>query len=313
MRFHNMEIYDELEAKEDYLEKMWDIDLTKYFDDKFYTFSTEGGTGYFAFWYYNGLECEAPIVGISGTGGEQTTVASNLNDLVCKMIHQIGFNGGWWSRYDDNENLLTLPTEEDFDDIYYDLTDNYFEQYNEEISIEKAKELLEKDREEFKERALKLIDFISEKEIDENIKKHPCFVDRVSQFDFKSTEVNHLKHEIQNEEELQKVLTVCRKLIRIYATKEQVIAGLKGNYPNYYTSDIFKDWLEEVDKEIKNKQLIEKYTDLYLEGQISTSYLEGLQEKYPEISKQKYFADWIKVSKEKNLDLLMKQRLEDVE
>jgi hypothetical protein len=325
MDFHSMEIYDELEA-EDYLENMWDYDLTKYFNDKFYSFSTEGGTGYFAFWHYKNLQGEAPIVLLANSGGDPIFLAANLNDLVCKMIHQIGFNGGWWCREDDDEKPLEEPTEEDFDDMYDQVADNYQDENNKEISIEKAKILLEKDRQDFKERALKLIDFISEKEINENIKKHPCFVDRVSQFNFKNTELFYLKHEIKNEEELLKLLNVFKKEIndKYYpTTKEQVIAGIKGNYPKYYKSSVFEKWLADLDKppseeELKAKEevsknisLIADYTDLYLDGKIKTSYLKGFQDKYPEISKQVYFQNWIKKSKEKNIDALLKNTLED--
>jgi len=313
MHFHHMEIFKELEIGEYYV----DIEFEKYFDDKFYLFSTEGGTGEFAFWHYKGLEGEAPIVFLSSGGCEAIFLAASLNDLVCKMIHQIGFNG--W--YDYNE-----PTDEYLDEMYDRVADSYFDHYNERISEEKAKELLEKDREEFKERALNVIDFISDKEISKNLKKHPCFVDRTGQYDFKDAELRYLGHEIQNEEELQKILTIFRKEIkRDIIEKKQVIAGLKGNYPNYYASEIVKDWLANVDEPfseeelkaneeaIENLKVIMEYYAWYLDGKVSTSFLKGFQEKYPEISKQKYFVDWIEVSKEKNLDALMKQRLEDVD
>lgn len=250
MSFHSMEIYNELET-EDYLEEMWDFDLTKYYDDKFYSFSTEGGTGYFAFWHYKNLQGEAPIVLLANSGGYPIFLAANLNDLVCKMIHQIGFNGGWWSREDDDENPLEKPTKEDFEDMYDQVVDSYQEKYNKEINIKKVKILLEKDRQNFKEKALELIDFISEKEIKENIKKHPCFVDRVSQYHFKSNELYYLKHEIKNEEELSKLLNVFKKEIKDKyhpTTKEEVVAGVKGNYPKYYNATVFKNWLADLNE-----------------------------------------------------------------
>ena len=258
--FHSMEIYNELEAEDHYLEKMWDVDLTKYFDDKFYTFSTEGGTGYFAFWHYENLQGEAPIVLLANSGGEPKLLAANLNDLVSKMIHQIGFNGGWWCREDDDGKPLKEPTAPDFEDMYDEVADSYQEEYNKEISIKKAKELLEKDRRVFKERALKLIDFISEEEIENNIKKHPSFVDRVSQYDFKNNELYYLKHEIKNEEELLKILNVYKSEIKSEysdTTKEHVIAAVKGNYPEYYKSTVFKNWLVALDKPISKKYIKE--------------------------------------------------------
>jgi len=313
MYFHHMELFKELEIGEYYV----DFDFEKYFDDKFYLFSTEGGTGEFAFWHYKDLQGEAPIVFLSSGGCEAVFLAASLNDLVCKMIHQIGFNG--WYNYNE-------ATDEDLDAMYDRVADRYFEQYNKKISDKKAKKLLEKDREEFKERALKVIDFISDKELAENLKKHPCFVDRTGQYDFKDAELHYLGHEIRNEKELQKILTIFRKEIkRGNIEKKQVIAGLKGNYPNYYTSEIVKNWLENVDKpfseeELKaneeamqNLRLIIDYYTLYLDGKVNTSFLKGFQEKYPKISKQEYFVDWIAYSKEKNLDAKMKQRLEDAE
>lgn len=301
MHFHNMELYNELE-KEAYLENMWDIDLTKYFDDKFYSLATEGGTGYFAFWHYKNLQGEAPIVLLTNSGCEVVFLAGNLNDLVCRMIHRIGFNGGW-----------SEETKEDFEDIYYQITDRYEEEYKKEISIEKAKVLVEEERQIFKERALKLIDFISEEEIENNIKKHPCFVDRVEQFDFKNTEFYYLKHEIENEEDLKKLLNIFRNQIKseFYSiTKEQVTAGLKGNYPNYYKSLVFQNWLKDVDKsytddELKARKAMTEYTSLYLNGKIVGSFLEGFEEKYPEILKQPDVQDWIKKAKEQNLDAIL--------
>lgn len=245
-RVHNMAIYKELEEYPYYLEGMWDINLTKYFNDTFYCFSTEGGTGYFGFWLYPKLKAEAPIVLLANSGGISTMLAANLNDLVCKMIHNIGFNAGWkWGEIND------IPTSEELEEWYDELADDY----EEEISIEKVKVLMEKDRQLFKERALKIIDFLDEEQIEDNIKKHPSFVNRVQQYQYKNDEVLWLKREIKSEEEFSKLLTSWTKVDNTDYDKnytlyslEKVIAAVKGNYPNYYQSKLFQDWM------VKNKE-----------------------------------------------------------
>jgi len=180
MSFHSMEIYDELE-QQPYLEEMWDYNLTPYFKDKFNSFSTEGGTGYFAFWEYPNLNGDAPIVLLTTGGIEPALLAGSLNDLICKMIHNIGFNSGG--------EIDKKPSNEELEEIYYDVINEYESEYNKEVSLEEIQLLIKKDREEFKKRALRVIDFINEEQIEKNIKKHPSFVKKFKMFDSKNDEL----------------------------------------------------------------------------------------------------------------------------
>lgn len=258
---HYMAIYEELEEYPYYLEQMWDVNLTNYFKDTFYCFSTEGGTGYFGFWLYQELQGEPPIVLLANSGGTSRILAANLNDLVCKMIYNIGFNAGWkWEKIND------VATPEELEEFYDELADDYESNTGEGITVEKARSLMEKDRQLFKERALKFIDLISEEQIKENIKKYPSFINRVQQYQLKNDEVSWLKREIKSEEEFSKLLTSWTKIDNKYYNlldgtkmwcipdedynedddpygKEKIIAAVKGNYPYYYHSKLFQDWM----------------------------------------------------------------------
>ena len=238
MMFHNMEVYDELEENP-FLEKYWDVDLSPYFPDTFYEFSTEGGTGYFAFWLYPELQGEPPVVHISNYGEEVTLLAASLNDLVCKMIHNMGFNGGWHC-----EGVNGTPTEEDLEELYDEITDDY----KEDISVEKAKELVQKNMRSFKENAEQVIELISEDQVISNIKKHPNPAIRHMQYQLKNNELLYLKHEIKDEKEFSQLLDYCKKSIKSeyeeIFTKEKVIATVKLGYPEYYKTKLFQDWIK---------------------------------------------------------------------
>lgn len=235
--FHSMEIYEELEENP-FLEKYWDVNLSPYFPDKFYEFSTEGGTGYFTFWLYPDLQGDPPIVRISNYGEEVFLLAASLNDLVCKMIHNIGFNGGWHC-----EGVNGKPTEEDLKDFYEERADYFKENINEQ----EAKELIHKSRLTFKEQAELVIDLISEEQVKKNIENHPNIAFRHMQFQLKSNEFFYLKHEIKDEKEFSKLLVYCQKSIDSKYeedfTKEKVIGAVKLSYPKYYVSNLFQDWI----------------------------------------------------------------------
>ncbi len=144
MDFHSMEIYEELEEETNFLKKMWDVDLSHYFEDKFYAFSTDGNGSLFAFWVYPKLQGEPPIVLLPSHGKEVILLASNLNNLICKIIHNIGFNGDWHC-----EGINGAPSKEDLEDFYNEIADDY----EDDVSIKEAENLVEKDRQLFKQKA----------------------------------------------------------------------------------------------------------------------------------------------------------------
>lgn len=233
MTFHSMEFYDDLED-EKFLEKWFDVDLTEYFEDKFPSFATEGGTGYIAFWYYLDLQGEAPIIRIDSYGGHTEILAGSLNDLVCILIHNIGFNGGWCV---DNK-----PDEEDFQEHYEDLLYHYNKHNNTSLSIEEfINNIINKDREEFKQRALEIIDFKSEKEIAKNIKNHPSFIQKLEEFE-KKAEYESTKITPEN---LASKLDQFDNLIKneIFSV-EEIIKEIEQDWPDAANTTIFQDWVK---------------------------------------------------------------------
>lgn len=238
MDFHSMEIYG-LEKETDFLEKMWDIDLSPYFKDGFYAFSTEGDGTLFAFWVYPELQGEPPIVVLPSHGEEVTLLAENLNDLVCKMIHNIGFNGGWHC-----EGINGVPLEEDLEDFYDEIAYGY----EDDITVEEAKILVEKNRQLFKEKAEKMIDFKTKEEVETSIKKQPSFIDRAMQYQLKNDELSFFNRELQSEEEFGKLLNYWTKCINDEYNennkKEIVINAIRESYPNYNQSKLFQDWVD---------------------------------------------------------------------
>ncbi len=245
MTFHSMEIYNELE-KLPYLEEWWNIDLTKYFKDEFLSFSTEGGTGYFAFWHYPALqEGIPPIVLLPSGSSEPELSASNLNDLVSKMLHNIYFNSDWGGE------LNKTPNKEELEGIYYDLIDEYENEFDKEISLEKIQSLLKADRIEFKRRALEIVKLSSEEEIERNVKQHPSFVDRYKEFDNKSIELLPNEHPgdfVLTFELLPKVLDgfdILMKDGKNTSIIKQGIEDLKIKYPDLYNSELFQEWMKQ--------------------------------------------------------------------
>ncbi len=228
MDFHSMEIYDELEEETNFLKKMWDVDLSCYFEDKFYAFSTNGDGSLFAFWIYPKLQGEPPIVLLPSHGEEAILLASNLNDLVCKMIHNIGFNGDWHCK-----GINGVPSKVDLEDFYDEIADDY----EDDISIKEVENLVEKDRQLFKQKAGKIIDFISKEEVENNIKKQPSFIHRVMQYQFKNDEIVHCNGELKNEQEFGKLLDYWTKCINYEHSenykKEIVLDTIKEIYPDY--------------------------------------------------------------------------------
>ena len=244
MTFHNMEIYGELE-KHTYLKDWWDIDLTKHFDDEFLAFSTEGGTGYLALWKSPNLKkTDLPVVRLSSYREDPELSASNLNDLVNRMLHNIYFNGDW-----DGEQR----NKEELEEIYYDLINEYESEFEKEISLEDIGILLEEDRAEFKKRALKIISFVSEDQIEENIKKLPSIVERNIEFDDKNNELlpdDHINKKpndfVLTIELLPKVLEgfdILSKDDENASTIKQAIKELKTKYPDLYNSKLFEEWM----------------------------------------------------------------------
>jgi hypothetical protein len=236
--FHSMEIYG-LEKETDFLKRMWDVDLSPYFKDEFYAFSTEGDGTVFAFWVYPELQGEPPIVVLPSHGEEVTLLAANLNDLVCKMIHNIGFNGGWHC-----EGIDGVPLKEDLENFYDEIASDY----EDDISVVETKKLIAKNRQLFKEKAEVIIDFKTKEEVEISIQQSPSFVCRAMHYQLKNDELSFFNRELQSEEEFKKLLDYWTKCIEDEYSenykKEIVINAIRESYPNYNQSKLFQDWVD---------------------------------------------------------------------
>ena len=297
---HSMQIYDELEV--DPFLTWWDVDLNQYFEDSFLTFADDGSGEYTVFWEYSGLQGEQPIIMYSACSNEPLYLAASLNDLVCKMIHKISFYG----------EFSEIPTDEDLEDLneyYYD---------SKLDSIEEIRELLEKERAEFKERALKVIDFISEEEIEKNMKEQLHFLDRYKAYQMKSFEI-FMGKEVEDSDGFVNLLKALRKVQHSFIgfSKDEMVVGLKENYPEYCKTEVFKEWVKELDKpkpklsedEQANVVLLSNHIGEYVDSlvneksEVTLTISESFKEKYPEKYKEEFF--------QKRFEMLDKSNFEE--
>ena len=297
---YGAEIYDELEVVP--FLTWWDVDLNQYFKDSFLTFANDGGGECTAFWEYEELQGEQPIIRYPACTDEPLYLAASLNDWVCYMIYNMNF----YEDFPDNS-----PSDEELEELQ--------DWYDKELdSLEDVRNLLKKERAEFKERALKVINFISEEEIEENMKKHPNFLNRYKAYAMKSFEI-YMDKEVKDSDSFVTLLKALQKVQHslIAFSKDEIIIGLKENYPEYCETEIFREWIKELDKpkpelskeEQANAILLAQHINEYINEMLDEksekklSISESFKEKYPRKFKEDFF--------KKRLDAIEKSNFEE--